>query len=86
MSDPLLEEEYASTPLTAEEREGLIRSYVTLRRELNEVEQANIPEAERNVGVDPVLIATNLRQFLDDSCYWIEHATYAPDEICARFH
>ncbi|MGB9129410.1 MAG: mobile mystery protein B [Thiobacillus sp.] len=47
MSDPLLEEDDASTPLTAEEREGLIPSYVTLRRELNEAEQANILEAEQ---------------------------------------
>jgi len=47
MSDLLLEEDDASTPLTAEEREGLIPSYVTLRRELNEAEQANILEAEQ---------------------------------------
>jgi Fic-DOC domain mobile mystery protein B len=124
VSDPLLEEDDASTPLTAEEREGLIPSYVTLRRELNEAEQANILEAEhwaftrkrkvlderfltdlhkrmfgrvwrwagkfrhteRNVGVDPYRIATDLRQLLDDSRYWMEHDTYPPDEICARFH
>lgn len=124
MSDPLLEEDDASTPLTTEERQGLIPSYVTLRRELNEAEQANILEAEqwafarkrkvlderfltdlhkrmfgrvwrwagtfrqteRNVGVDPYRIATDLRQLLDDSRYWIEHGTYPPDEICARFH
>lgn len=124
VSDPLLEEDDASTPLTAEEREGLIPSYVTLRRELNEAEQANILEAEewaftrkrkvlderfltdlhkrmfgrvwrwagkfrhteRNVGVDPYRIATDLRQLLDDSRYWIEHDTYPPDEVCARFH
>ena len=47
MSDLLLEEDDASTPLAAEEREGLIPSYVTLRRELNEAEQANILEAEQ---------------------------------------
>lgn len=124
MSDPLMEEDDASTPLTVEEREGLIPSYVTLRRELNEAEQANILEAEqwafsrtrnvlderfltalhkrmfgrvwrwagkfrrteRNVGVDPFRIAIDLRQLLDDSRYWIEHSTYQPDEICARFH
>lgn len=124
MSDLLLEEDDASTPLTAEEREGLIPSYVTLRRELNEAEQANILEAEqwafsrkrnvlderflkylhkrmfgrvwrwagkfrhteRNVGVDPYRIATDLRQLLDDSRYWIEHNTYPLDEISARFH
>ncbi len=124
MSDPLLEEDDASTPLTAEEREGLIPSYITLRRELNEAEQANILEAEawafartrdvldegfltdlhkrmfrhvwrwagkfrqteRNVGVDPHRIATDLRLLLDDCRYWIEHGTYPPDEIGARFH
>lgn len=124
MSDPLLEAEEAATPLTAEEREGLIPSYVTLRRELNEAEQANILEAEqwafsrkrnvlderfltdlhkrmfgrvwrwagklrqteRNVGVDPYRIASDLRQLLDDSRYWIEYNTYSPDEISARFH
>ena len=31
-----------ATPLTAEEREGLIPSHVVLRRELNELEQQNI--------------------------------------------
>lgn len=41
---------------------------------------------KRNLGVDPLRIATDLRQLLDDSRYWIEHATYPPDEICARFH
>lgn len=36
MSDLLLEPDDASTPLTVEEREGLIPSYITLRREMNE--------------------------------------------------
>jgi Fic-DOC domain mobile mystery protein B len=35
-----------ATPLTPEEREGLIPSHVTLRRELNELEQQNILEAD----------------------------------------
>ena len=47
MSDPLIEQDDASTPLTDEEREGLIPSYITLRRELNEAEQRNIMEAEQ---------------------------------------
>jgi len=34
-----------ATPLTAEEREGLIPTNISLRRELNEVEQQNIYEA-----------------------------------------
>jgi len=31
-----------SDPLTAEEEEGLIPAHITLRAELNEMEQANI--------------------------------------------
>ena len=34
-----------ATPLTPEEREGLVPSHVTLRSELNELEQQNILEA-----------------------------------------
>lgn len=46
MNDPLEEQDDASTPLTEEEREQLIPSYITLRSELNAAEQANILEAE----------------------------------------
>lgn len=46
MTDPLDEQDDASTQLTEEEREELIPSYITLRSELNEAEQANILEAE----------------------------------------
>ena len=124
MTDPLLEQDDANTPLTHEEREGLIPSYITVRSELNEAEQANILEAEewafsrkrdvlderfltnlhkrmfgrvwrwagafrrteRNIGIDPYRIPVDLRQLLDDCRYWIEHDTYPPDEIAARFH
>jgi Fic-DOC domain mobile mystery protein B len=48
MPDPLFEEDDdTNTPLTAEEREQLIPSYITLRHELNEAEQVNIGEALR---------------------------------------
>ncbi|MGO8672738.1 MAG: mobile mystery protein B [Capsulimonadaceae bacterium] len=47
MSDPLFEFDEEGTPLSPEEREGLIPSYITLRRELNEAEQVNIAAAER---------------------------------------
>lgn len=48
MSDPLIDaEDDASTPLTPEEREALIPSYITQRRELNEVEQIGITDADR---------------------------------------
>ncbi len=41
---------------------------------------------EKNIGVDPVQIAIQLRQLLDDTRYWIEHETYSPKELAARFH
>jgi len=40
----------------------------------------------RNIGVDAWQISPELRQLLDDVRYWIEHQTYAPDEIAVRFH
>ncbi len=46
MTDPLVPQGYGGTELTEEEREGLTPSYITLRSELNEAEQANILEAE----------------------------------------
>lgn len=41
---------------------------------------------EKNIGMDPVQIPIALRQLLDDCRYWIDHNTYPPDEIAARFH
>ncbi len=35
-----------ATPLTPEERNGLIPTYITARHELNELEQRNIAEAD----------------------------------------
>jgi Fic-DOC domain mobile mystery protein B len=124
MNDPLLPEDDGQTPLTPEELEGLIPSYITLRGELNEVEQINIVEAQswgykRNrevtsieflndlhkrmfgkvwkwagqyrktgetIGVDAYKIQIELKELVDDAAYWIEHSTYATDEIAARFH
>jgi len=124
MTDPLAEQDDSATPLSAEEREGLIPSYISLRGELNEAEQANILEADawafarqrtvldqrflntlhqrmygnvwrwagayrksqKNIGVEYYKIPTELRVLLDDCRYWLEHDTYPPDEIAARFH
>lgn len=47
MTVDLFPEEDGNTPLTHEERLGLIPTYVTLRQELNEIEQINITEGER---------------------------------------
>jgi Fic-DOC domain mobile mystery protein B len=41
---------------------------------------------ERNIGVAPHHVRTELRKLLDDVRYWIDNATYEPDEIAARFH
>ena len=122
--DPLVEQDDASTPLSPEEQEGLIPSYITLRSELNEAEQANIVDGEewafnrtrdvlsekflndlhkrmfgrvwkwaghyrrtgKNIGIDAYRIPMELRNLLDDVRFWIEHSTYQPDEIGARFH
>ncbi len=46
MNDALVPQDDGNTPLDDEEREGLIPTYITLRSELNEAEQANILEAQ----------------------------------------
>jgi len=46
MNDPLFDADDAATPLTQDEKQGLIPSYITLRRELNEAEQLGITAAE----------------------------------------
>lgn len=70
MSDPLFEQDDAATPLAHEEREGLIPSYITLRRELNQAEQENILAAEewafarrRDVLSEQALKALHKRMF-----------------------
>ncbi|MFA5040905.1 MAG: hypothetical protein WC464_04645, partial [Bdellovibrionales bacterium] len=42
----IYESDAASTPLTPDERKGLIPTHITVRRELNELEQKNILEAD----------------------------------------
>lgn len=47
MTDPLFDpEDDAATPLTPEERDQLIPTYITTRDQLNEAEQVNIAEAD----------------------------------------
>ncbi len=43
-------------------------------------------KTEKNIGVDPIQVAIQLRQLLDDARYWIEHETYPPIELAACFH
>lgn len=123
MIEPLNADDHA-TPLTPAERDELIPTHVTLRSELNELEQQNIATAdswafsrrhvifrerflkslhrrmfnrvwrwagkfrttERNLGVKPYLIETELRKAIDDARYWVENNSYPPDELAVRFH
>lgn len=121
----IFESDDNSTPLTEEEKKGLIPSWVTNRSELNDLESRGIFDAEkwlltsrqkdllsekfikqvhkkmfegtwkwagkfrtteRNIGVAPYAIAVELQKLFDDVNYWIEHKTYPPLEISARFH
>jgi len=43
-------------------------------------------ETNRRIGVDHFLIEQELRALIDNARYWIEHTTYAPDEVALRFH
>lgn len=45
--DALFDADDAATPLTPDEKQGLIPTYITLRRELNEAEQVNVTTAEQ---------------------------------------
>ena len=65
-----------ATPLTPEERDGLIPSHVTLRRELNELEQQNILEADawvfrrRRNPVDERFVRSLHRRMFGDVWRW----------------
>lgn len=41
---------------------------------------------EKNIGIDPMTIAVELRNLLDNTRFWVEHNTYPPIEIAVRFH
>lgn len=41
---------------------------------------------ETNIGALPYEIPPRLRQFLSDTRYWIDHQSFSPDEIAARYH
>lgn len=43
-------------------------------------------KTEKNIGVDPIQIAIQLRHLLDDTRYWIEYESYPPIELAAHFH
>lgn len=41
---------------------------------------------ERNLGVKPHVIETELRMVIDDARFWAENKSYPPDELALRFH
>ena len=121
----LAEADAAATPLSPEERLGLIPTFITTRDALNEAEQLNILEAEtwaarrrrdvldiammrrlhrqmfglvwrwagnwttqhlRRIGVDYFQVEPELKTLIETVAFWIEHQTFSPDEIAARFH
>lgn len=124
----LFQEPEDATPLEPGERDGLLQSWITHRKDLNEAEQENIVagaawargrrrlpidrmladdfvrmlhkrmfgevwewagtfrSTERNIGIHAYRIAVELTNLLGDVRYWVEHATFPPDEIAVRFH
>jgi len=83
MSGPFDADDNA-TPLTPEERNGLIPTYVTLRGELNEIEQQNILEADqwafgrkRDILGEPFLRGLHRRMF---NRVWRWAGTYRTSE------
>ena len=43
-------------------------------------------KTEKNIGCDPLEIGVELRKLLDDMRYWLDHNTFEPREMAARFH
>jgi len=43
-------------------------------------------KTEKNIGIDPLRIAVELRKLIDDARYWVEHDTYDPIEGALRLH
>jgi Fic-DOC domain mobile mystery protein B len=41
---------------------------------------------QKNIGVEPYRISSEVKILLDDVVFWIDNQTYPPDEIAARFH
>ncbi len=78
MNDPLLQPDDAATPLTVEERQGLIPSYISLRCELNEADQWAFGR-KRSVLDERFL--TNLHQQIF-GCVWRWAGYQTPAGLC----
>jgi len=119
------DEPEGATPLDPDEINGIKFKHITMRAELDQLEQVNVQnglswlkrrrkgdilteefvrklhrqlfgevwrwagafrQTEKNIGIDPVQIAVQLRVLLDDVRYWAGNNTYSPLEAAARFH
>jgi Fic-DOC domain mobile mystery protein B len=43
-------------------------------------------KSEKNIGVAPYLISTELKKIIDDCRYWIDNKIFCDDETAVRFH
>lgn len=43
-------------------------------------------QTEKNIGIDPIQIAVQLRTLFDNVQFWVDNETYAPLEAAALFH
>lgn len=43
-------------------------------------------QTEKNIGIDPIHIAVQLRYLMDDVRYWVDNDTYDSIEAAVRFH
>jgi len=43
-------------------------------------------QSDRNIGVDYYRIHIEMRTFVDDVRYWLQHQVYPSDELAIRFH
>jgi len=43
-------------------------------------------KSNKNIGVPREMISIELRHLCEDVGWWMEHETFVPDEIAARFH
>lgn len=42
-------------------------------------------KTEKNIGVKPIHITTQLKSLCDDALYWIDNQSFSPEEIAVRF-
>jgi Fic-DOC domain mobile mystery protein B len=87
MPDPLDGDDEANTPLEPEEREDLIPTHITIRAELNEVEQAGIADADRwafsrkRDVLDARFLSTLHKRMLGDVWRWAGSYRKTPRNI-----